>query len=428
MATEIKISIPDSIKENIYAYRLSHFLKLCGRTYSGNKQDLIQRIEVNLTEDNFRGKFLEFLAEELSNGRNRQMFISKFELSNLAVLRNNNSVKANLAAGNFPNLPFNNLLKEELNDGEMVFLHIENDPTDSNKVLKIKMCFYKEIIPSDQYNGDREIFQDYVWIDILTEEQLILLKIRPHTRQYLTNLHTSKKTYEDVFSSLKGIFPLTIINMEYTKQVLYTIFKDLTELAEQPYRESIQQHIDKADDFHTQFLPLLGIQKEEDIQEIKTRYSRLIERTLIVNDIENYLTYHSNRIGIVERIALKDLSGASANVLSGDSDGLDVADFYFDIRETIDNMKKLDKLWVKWFLYTDHLSVSDAQIELLPEEDDEEVDIQSVDEEHTIVTRFEVTKDYVIINFMKKPFVSKEVQDYVLSRFNEFEEKTNQHS
>lgn len=161
---------------------------------------------------------------------------------------------------------------------------------------------------------------------------------------------------------------------------------------------------------------------------------RLIERNLIINDIHNYLRYHIDRAGVIDRISLTDLSGASANVLSGDSDGLDVANIYFDIRETIDEIKKLDKVWIKWFsgqiISSSALQVQ-QQLELFEveeleesEEEPEQSTLLEDEESNTIITRLEVNKDYVVINFLKKYWISKEVQDYVLSIIKEFEEKT----
>lgn len=426
MTVNTLVTIPESVKDNIFRYRFQYFLKEIRKPYSDPLPVLIQRIE-ELINDNIeiRTKFNDFLVTELSNGKNRQMFLSRFDINNLAVLKNIASVQSNLAASGLPFENFNNFLKDDLDDEELVYLNIERSPENNENIDKIQMCFYKEFEPSEDYIGKREFFTDYIWVEILTNEQLILIKIRPHTKQYLPNFHTSRRSHEAIFNKLKGIFPLTIVDMNYAKEVFYIIFKELTESAEQPYREQILENEDQIDKLQENILTSLGITDENDISDIKTRYIRLLERTLIISDLDNYQSYHENRIGIVERIALTDLSGASANVLSGDSDGLDVADFYFDIRETIDNMQKLDKLWVKWFLSSLHTK-EDTQIEISEDEIDEEEDIVIKDEESAIITRFEVYKEYVIINFLKKLFVNKEVQDYVLSRFIEFEEKTSQ--
>lgn len=430
MTVEATIHIPESIKDNIFAYRFKNFLKECGKAYSGTQAQLIERIENNLNDINFQNKFISFIIEELSNGKNRQMYLSRFEIVNLAVLNNVMSVESNLAAAGLPFENFNNFLSNDLQDKEMVYLNIEKDEQEQDpskaKVNKIELCFYKEILPSEEV-VNKEKFTDFVWVEIHPPEQLILFKIRPHNQQYLTNFYTSKKTYEEIFTILKDVFPLKIINMEYAKGVFFTIFKELTEIAEQPYRETIAAHNDIIEKFQKEVLPLIGINDQNSIKDICIRYKRLLERNLIINDIDNYLSYHNNRIGIVERISLTDLSGASANVLSGDNDGLDVADIYFDIRETIEDMKKLDKLWVKWFLFD--RTVQEHQIELFDGEDlDGNLQTSPQEDERTIQTRFEVTKDYIIINFVKQYWVSKEVQHYVLSTFIEFEEKTSQQS
>lgn len=431
MQAKTPVKVPESIQENIFAYRFKNFLKECGKAHSGNLSQLIERIESNLTNEAFKEKFLSFLTEELSNGKNRQIYLSRFEIANLAVLNNFMSIQSNLAAAGLKFENFNNFLSDDLQNEEMVYLNIEKDESEQDptkaKVRKIEICFYKEIQPSEEVTG-KEKFTDYVWVEIHPSEQLIIFKIRPHNQQYLTNYYTSKKTYEEIFTILKNVFPLKIMKMEYAKGVFFTIFKELTEIAEQPYREKIEEHDAEIQEFQKKILPLIGISKATEIEDITIRYKRLLERNLIVNDIDNYLSYHNNRKGIVERISLTDLSGASANVLSGDSDGLDVADIYFDIRETIDGMKKLDKLWIKWFLFD--RTTQENEIELFEGEEVEEgLQVLSTQkDERTVQTRFEVAKDYVIINFVKQLWVSKEVQDHVLSTFIEFEEKANQQS
>ncbi|PQD97091.1 hypothetical protein CYL18_04240 [Pradoshia eiseniae] len=435
MKTGSLISIPESIQENIFRYRLSHFLKEQGKAHSGNQSALVERIESNSGDDNFRNKFMEFVIEEISNGKNRQIYLSRFEIANLAVLRHLISVQSNLEAAGYPNKNFNSFLKPEPEDGEMIYLNIVNENEDTDiakiKVRKIEMCFYK-IIKSMEDEVTEEISKDYVWVEINPSEQLLIFKIRPHNQHYRTNYYTSKKTYESVFLILKSIFPLKIINMEYIKGVFFKIFSELTEIAEQPYREQLTPYNEMINEFQNSVLEQIGITNADDVKEITIRYKRLIERHLIIRDLDNYLAFHTNRKGIVERISLTDLSGASANVLSGDGDGLDVADIYFDIRETIEGMKRLDKLWVKWFLF-DHevqeMQEMQTQIQFFEEGENQLVEEDaSVEDTRAVKTRFEVTKDYVIINFLKQYWISKEVQDHVLSTFIEFEEKTNQQS
>lgn len=422
--------VPQSVKDSIFGYRFKHFLKIMGKSQSGNTDQRIARIQENLQNRVFKGAFLDFLVDELGNGKTRQIFISRFEIRNLDVLKYTASVKSNLSASGLPFENFNDLLRVDPVDEDLLYLNIEKYGENDTFIRRIKMCFYKEIEPSEGFVGKRSKFTDYIWVEIFPEDQLLLIKLPPHTQQYMVNFYTSKNTRDEIFLRLQKIFPLTVMNMLYTKEVLYTIFKELTEIAEQPYRDGIMKYEQDIDRFHSELLPLIGL-PESDFQEIKTRYIRLLERNLILNDLENYQSYHQNRIGVVSRIALTDLSGATANVLSGDADGLDVADFYFDIRETIDHMKKLDKLWVKWFLIGPEKvdQPDEEQMEIEEEELEDEVALEvSKDEENSIETRFEVTKDYVIINFTKKFFVSKGVQDYVLSRFIEFEEKTSQRS
>lgn len=202
--------------------------------------------------------------------------------------------------------------------------------------------------------------------------------------------------------------------MESSKETFYKMYKEFITSAELPYRESVEKLDTDISEANMDILEQLGIGSDTDLfKSIILRYKRMLERMLIIEDLDTYNTYntyHDNREAVVERIALIDSSGATANVLSGDEDGLDVATIYFDIRDTIDEIQQLNKVWVKWFI-EQHIS---QQISLFPEEGIEEyVNCYS--------TRFECFKDYAMITFLKDQFVSKEVQDYVFSRFREFE-------
>ncbi|MEK4024436.1 hypothetical protein [Sporosarcina sp. FSL W7-1283] len=426
--------IPEGIDDYIFKYRYSNHLKAHGYRYSGNKQQLVERIENMFNDDIFYNSFLEFVKLEISNGKNRQIFFSRFEISGLAILKDVTTVKNNLRANELPSDNFNDLLRDDLEDGSLIYLNILSNSEEPSKTEKIELCFYKEVEPTEDYTGDKDKFTDYIWVEINTNEQYVIVKVKPHTQQYVSNYHTSKKTYEYILERLKTIFSLKRSNMIYFKEVFYKMFKEFTEAAEEPFRQIVNQKREEIFRFQDTFLPSVGISSDSDINDITNRYMRLIERNLIINDIHNYLRYHIDRAGVIDRISLTDLSGASANVLSGDSDGLDVANIYFDIRETIDEIKKLDKVWIKWFsgqiISSSALQVQ-QQLELFEveeleesEEEPEQSTLLEDEESNTIITRLEVNKDYVVINFLKKYWISKEVQDYVLSIIKEFEEKT----
>lgn len=403
------IKIPDTILENIFKYRFEEYLKLNKLPTTGNTEDIIERIENYINTENKKNDFLEFLKEELKYGKNKQIFYKHIELDDITILNDLSKVEHFLALSNIPTTNFNNLLKSCPKNNDILFLEIEKNKKNPIKVNNIEICIYKEV---QTKNNHTETHSNYVWIELNVVEQYLTVRVRTFG-QPMIDRYTTKRLFHDILQQLKSIFKVLLNSkMNNAKNTLYKMYKEYINHAELPYRNKVKGIEKTISESQKDVFSALGIEHSSKLAEnIIFRYSRLLERMLIIDDLDNYNSYQKNRIAIVERISVSDSTGAHANVLSGDEDGLDVANLYFDVRDTIDEIKSLNKLWIKWFKENEVIS---EQMSLFPNEN-----IRKIVKQYQ--TRFESFKNCVIITFMKDHFVPKEVQDFVFSCFREFE-------
>ena len=412
--------IPEGIRENIFQYRFGHLLKKHGKPYSG-RPSIYDRLRQAVESDpSFIEILNQFVIDEISNGKNRQIIISNFSIESLAILSNYQSLQSNLAMKGFPTSNFNRLLDPTVNSGEMVYLNIEREESNPNKVNKISIAFQKETtIEVQNEDGDvsEKIVIDYVWIDIFADQCYLQIKVRPYSNNYMINMVSSTKVFEYYWNILKHTFQIVFTDMSETKGTLFNIFKELTDKAEAPYRNKVDSSMAEIERIMKELSGAIGLRNFQHPVDIPNRVARLFERALILSDLANYKGYDRGKIGIVDRIDFSDQSGARVNALSGD-EGIEVADIYFDTRETLDELQQLNKLWLRWFLPSEITAKNKIQSDT-DEENHQESFESNIDQ---VETRLEVFENRVVLQFLNLQNVPKEVQEYVLSMFRKFEE------
>lgn len=400
MGQQVSFYLSEGIKDSIFKYRFKDFLKEIQKPYSGN---IFERVEQAITlEPSLEQRLEDFIIDEVSNGKNRQTFWCDFSVESLRILGDVDKIKSRLREKGYPSENFCNLLKEEQMSGEMVYLNILENEDGSSMPSKISISFmnkYDTELETEDGVSSQTTF-NYVWIDIFPEQQYLLIKHRPYTNQYFANFHHSNRIFDLYHNLLKDIFGITYLNMEESKHVLYNMFKVLTDRAEASYRMAVNAVEDEVIIKSQELAQLVNITDLSSPVDITNRISRLLERALILSDIDNYMAYDPDKLGIVERIDFSDQSGAKVNALSQE-EGIEIADIYFDTRETLDELKQLNKLWVRWFF---------RKPEEIPNETEQ------------IETKLEVYNDRVIIIFLGVKNAPKEVQEYVLSLFKQFKE------
>ncbi|TQS00038.1 hypothetical protein [Paenibacillus ottowii] len=410
------MEIPKGLADYLYQYRIRDFLKKNGKTHSG-KPSAYERLNNALMEDNtFIDTFKDFVVEEINYGRNRQIFICNFAVESLSVLGSYRSVQSNLAARSLPFENFNDLMSVDSKAGDMVYLNVEQL---DDQVKKISMAFIREAsVEVDDGEGmiTTKIITDYDWIDIFPQKRYLLIKTRPHSNNYIVNEAQSKQDFEYYWELLKNIFKIVYINMSETKNTLYRIFKVLTDKAEAPYSKKVLDNLSVIEHTIKELSSTVELKSSKYPVDIPIRVARLFERSLILSDLINYKAYDKDKLGIVDKIDFSDQSGAKVVALSAE-DGIEYADIYFDTRETLDELMKLNKLWVTWFLHDSNEDDTSSH----PEENVESRE-QDGGGMKKVETRFEVYDNRVVLQFLEIQCAPKEVQEHVLSVFRKFEE------
>ena len=402
------VLLAQSIQDNIFKYRFQYFLNQHNQRKTGNANEIKERIQTLLEVQRFKESFEQFLIQEFKYGKNKQIFYSHLSLSDVTLLRDMDKIVHILALKEILVTSYNNLLKLEPVDNDILYLDVINK---NNRIQSIEMCIYKEIASNSE---EGEILTNYVWVEFNILDRYLNVRLRPQAN--MADRLTPRKLYEQVLEQLRDLFKVILkTKMGNSEETLYKMYKEYITKSELPYRELVENMSPKIIQANKSILSSLQIPEDSELfNHIIGRYKRLIERMLIVEDLENYNTCHNDREAMVERISVADDSGATANVLSGDEDGLDVATIYFDIRETIDSLGRLKKLWIKWFFRGQPV---DHQISMFDEESERPlINFQSYS------TKIECFPTFILISFMKEQYINEKISEHVFSCFRRFEE------
>lgn len=395
------VNICEPISESLFKGHFQKYLKSRGQAITGTVPELITRIEQLIENSVEKATFESFLVDELKFNKNKQLFYNHLGITNKGILKTPKIVKQKLTSKSIPDTPFNNLLKEEPENNDILFL----DYTINNKEIEIiEICIFKEISPK----ADKvEHLYNYVWIELNVKNDYMIVRVR--NQQHMQNFYTTRNIYIEMRSMIENLFSIHLnINMLPSKETLYNMYKEFILKAELPYHNLVNDNNDTIVNSQIPVFQKLGIKEDSNTaQTIISRYKKLIERILTLEDFAYYAEPVEVPKAKVTKISMSDDTGASAHIQPNDIDGLEIATIYFDVRDTIDEMKTLNKLWLTW----NYESIED-QLNLFNE---------TISTFENYPTRFEVHKNYVIITFMEDRFVEKEVQEYVFESFKRFE-------
>ncbi len=235
--------------------------------------------------------------------------------------------------------------------------------------------------------------------------------VRVRNQQNMQNFYTTRSIYNEIRSIMEELFSIVLnINMLPSKETLYKMYKEFILKAELPYHNMVNEISNIIINSQKPIFQELKIEENSNTANtIITRYKKLIERILTLEDFDYYSEPLEPPKAKVTKISMSDDTGASAHIQPNDIDGLEIATIYFDVRDTIDEMKILNKIWLTW-----KYEIKDNnQLSLFK-------DIKPSFEDYP--TRLEIFKDFVLITFMEYQSVDKEVQEYVFKSFKEFEE------
>ncbi|MBA4535150.1 hypothetical protein [Brevibacillus halotolerans] len=378
---------------------LKRFLRPLPLNSTGVKHELIQRIESAIAEGQIAYEYFKnFLEQELRYGHNRTLFITGLRSSSLYKVRILNKLKESLEEAGLPNENFS-IYTEKIPDTEVPELvHLKIDSVGSN-VKKIELGFSAMLLINYTYEGEQLQTKDidYVWIVIDVEKEQLVISVRPRGNVDVSS-RASVASFEKYAQLLTEIFSIRYISNDDLKTTLYYIFKELTSKAEQPYVEKVNPFVQDIEDICKKISEEVGLPSSTKPVDLPFRFRRLIERALIQDDFFNFSSYSVDKIGRVKRYFYADDTGAKVNASSSEGDGIELNDIYFDTRETIDDQKTFNKLWITWFMPEGYPN--------------KEVD-----------TKLEVTEKYFTLHFFC--YLSGDEEAHVLSTIEKFKQISN---
>jgi hypothetical protein len=205
---------------------------------------------------------------------------------------------------------------------------------------------------------------------------------------------------------------------------MFKIEQQLTDFVKLQFQPKVLEQEEIITHFTTNIAELLGLESDTEPLNIRERIIGLLERALIVHNEGIIESYVEGKVGYVNMFDFKDDRGGRISARSKHhSTPIQTSDIFFDTRETINEVKLLDSLWVVWFK-----AIEDDQdaIELVdeidndeePDNEDDDLLIENDKKVVRIKTKIAAFKGFYKIDF--KRYVIKEEYDHVLSLIDSF--------
>lgn len=373
------------------------FMRENGLSPTGIKSELIDRIELSINSRNLLVDVWEnFLVDQIRHGHNRTIYRTKLNPASLNKVNNKNRLLQSLLQAGFRNEKFSVVHNRVPNSEEHQMIHFDYK-CEENEVESIEMCFaYQVLINKVVEDGQIIIIDetDYVWIHIDNTNELFTLSVRPRSNTSESSGRTFQ-LYEHYSNFLTKIFSIKYLSNDDFKGVLYNIFKELTTKAETPYVTKVAPLVPEINEVCSRWAVSLGLPSSQEPVNLSFRFKRLLERALIQDDFFAFRSYSEGKQGTIDKFYYADESGARVNASASEGDGIELSDIYFDTRETIDDQRMFNKLWVTWFLPKSQ-SYKESEV------------------------RIEATSKYYLIHFFK--YLSGGEKEHVLSTIETFRE------
>ncbi len=361
---------------------------------SGLKADLIARIEEAINNNVLpKETFAEFLSHELRYGHNRVLFITRINSATLHKIKDFSRLKEALKTAGLPNEEFSNYIDFVPHSDKPELVHLEINRVGA-AVQQIVLCFANMVLVNRTTGEMTSSLEDtdYAWVTIDIINEQLIVALRPRSNFSNETSAKSVATFDHYTNYLSRIFSLKYFSNDEMKSILYNIFKEMTTKAERPYVEKVRPLESEITRFCNEVAASIGLPSCEKPVNLPFRVRRLLERALIQEDFFNFKAYSIGKVGTVERFLYADETGARVNATTDDSEGIGLKDIYFDTRDTIDDQKTFNKLWIQWFYDSDP--------------------------QNNISTKLEVTSKYYIIHFYK--YHTGDEQKHVLSAIETF--------
>lgn len=395
---------------SIVVNQLEEFLKQHELPYSGNVTKKLDTIyEAMDSNEEIKDDFKNFLCNQAKYTNNRVVITTPIKITMSSPLRDIFAFKKK-----FPNyLNFNNIavfeddeLKTLFEEDKYEFLQVyENIDVDGERIESISKAFAKLKVQNinDELTGETIVRNhlEFVWIDVFPQERYYRIYLSEPLNN--TNGQLSKESsYEKFSKMIEDLYSCTP-TAHSSGNVLYKIYKNLTDVAESPYVERVEAFYEDIDKFVEDVSNKLEYSDQGyNSISLNTRVKKLLERAIIQQDFKFYSETTTDREGFVEKFQYQDPTGGRVQAsTNGDTYDMSKHDIYFDTKETIAINKILNVLWVKWYK---------------PEFVNGERVIKQ------IKIRYESHSKYYITHFLYNK-VTREDCEYVLPKFDEYEKK-----
>lgn len=347
--------------------------------------------------------FWEYVATVFKYGNNRIILTSFVNINPTSDILMQESLERRLKNKSEPAGKYNKLIelteKDRFLQDTLVYQDINVDS--DQQVQSIERCYCRTDTvyrTDDKGETTSMLLYFFTWVNLDVSNRIITI----HTRNPgVSHLHESRainSVHEKFIQIFKDLFSLSTQNIVHQKRTLYNIYKEMTDTAEKPFREKVDTYKKDFEDFYNTMNSKLDYRTDIDSIKLLDRMIRLYERGLITQNEELYTQYHDGKYGIIQRIVFCDNTGANVSAKVKEIEqNISNYDIYFDTRDTLDEKKMLDKLWVVWY-YTP-------------------IGKQT---KRDYLVKFEIQDDFYISHFIG-PYLMEEVADYVFSKFREFE-------
>lgn len=350
-------NIRKDLQDFITVGAIKAFAKKNNIDYGGVKANVIRNIILAVTEGELEENVVkQFLNEQLWYGKHKHIFFVEVEEGE--TIKDFKYTETLLKYFNDIGIqPFNNLSSVDLPEGiSLARFEYEVNPHNDLMVDKLFLGFVEKNY-TYFFHEQTPVFRPvntYICIEIDLVRNVLILRTRSQKKLKVeedisaTNVTTNllAKKYLDYFQQEYGFEYLDGASEEI-KNTMYNIEKELTSFIELQFQPKVREHEKLIREFTVDVSSRLGLSDDCTPIDLPGRIFGLLERALIVENEEIIEEYQEGKIGYVNMFDFKDDKGGRINARSKHkSIPIQTSDIFFDTRETINEVKLLDNLWV----------------------------------------------------------------------------------
>lgn len=349
--TERKFTLRKDFKDNITNPPLSNFLTKHNIQFTVISDDMIEKLE-DAVQKEFISKqeLCDFLDHETRFGHNRTMFLYDIAPEDLATIKHLNKERLEeLLRNKGWTLPTQSLidfyLPESLTLAEYC---IDNDHT-------VDLTFVETINTTKSNGSSIKRENNYYFVNINPSTGSLFVRMRPRSNAVRISAGEITEKVNNVYlfykikNEIKRVFGITLIDSTHFKTTLYKIAKDMTEKAEEKWKDEVGKFEVEINHFAENMESKLeGINTE--LFDLNFRLKRLLERALIKSNFSDLKVSGPGKKGYVHMFHFSDRSGGKIKASTKEKEkAIELSEIYYDTRDTIDKSRAYDILWVYWF-------------------------------------------------------------------------------